>query len=153
MNILKKTKIILVILLVLFVCFFFCCQQKKENYIDVNHLKVACKKENTKKICPLVSLIPKNAKDITVSHRSNRIKNITISFKCPYINWKSYIQTVDKRLKNYSISSLPKSPNDKTVYFFELQIPFLVRLTFLLIKIILLFKRFRLFDLRLNLCD
>ena len=49
MNILKKTKIILVILLVLFVCFFFCCQQKKENYIDVNHLKVACKKENTKK--------------------------------------------------------------------------------------------------------
>lgn len=121
MNILKKTKIILVILLVLFVCFFFCCQQKKENYIDVNHLKVACKKENTKKICPLVSLIPKNAKDITVSYRSNRIKNITISFKCPYVNWKSYIQTVDKRLKNYSISSLPKSPNDKTVYFFGTQ--------------------------------
>ena len=114
----KKFFIIMfiIVLPILFIYVFFYYPQKKEYYQDVNCLKIACEKNRI--IQELFLLIPQNAEEITISYRTNRIKNLNIAFKVPYIDWNSYISDIKDKLKNYSISALPQGKTDKIVYFF-----------------------------------
>ena len=108
---------LIAVLPVTFIYFFFYHPQRNEYYRDVNHLVISYKKFNNKIIQAFIPLIPENAQEITISYRTNRMKNISISFQLQNMNWESYISIVKEKLKNYSISALPQTDTDKIVYF------------------------------------
>ena len=111
------TMMFIAVLPVAYIYFFFYYPQRNEYYRDVNHLVISYKKSNNEIVQAFIPLIPENAQEIIISYRINRIKNISISFKLPDMNWKSYISIVKEKLKNYSISALPQADTDKIVYF------------------------------------
>lgn len=119
-NMLKKqlfTRTFIIILFVLLVYVFFFCPQKEEYYQDVNELIMTYEKSDNKVIQPLIPLIPERAEDIMVSYRQNRVKSILIVFKIQNIHWKSYILAVKKKLKGFSMPTLPQNQRGETVYF------------------------------------
>lgn len=114
----RNTTIIIIISILCFIYFLFYFPAKKEYFKDTTDLNLRfSEKYKQYPFNHVMHLIPKNATNIHISYRDNRVKNITISFLYKDVDFNHYISTIQIFLNGYTMSAWPQSKKDGTIYF------------------------------------
>ena len=100
-----------------FVYLLFFHPQKQYFFKDTGILQDAFTNSTHKSLQLISSFIPPEATNIRISYRTNRVKNIDVSFDAANIDWSDYIGFVQSQLKNYSSSPTSIEQNDKHIFF------------------------------------